>query len=123
MLGTTMANRRLHPVLTALIAFPFATWLVTAGMYFASISHDAKDDDDGPDRSEIIVFIASPVVFPIIMLMGVLSNDSQQHRQVLEFGGAFIVAWAACWLVVRWLWSRLPSRRATTDDVAPLHRQ
>jgi hypothetical protein len=119
-----MPTRRLHPVLTALIAYPFATWLVMAGMYFASRTHDAGDDDDDrPGRNEIVVFVISPVVFPVLMLLAVLSNDSQQHRQLLEYGGAFLVAWAACWLVVRWLWSRLPSRRATTDDVAPLHRQ
>ena len=118
-----MTNRRLHPLLAALIAYPFATWLVMGGMFFAARAGTTGDDDDRLDRNEIVVFAAAPVVFPIVMLAGALSDSSQQHRQLLEYGGAFLVAWAACWFLVRWLWTRLPSRRATTDDVTSLHRQ
>jgi hypothetical protein len=112
-----MPIRRLHPVVAALIAYPLAAWL-TMGCMFVAAGHDADDDDAGHglDRNELIVLAAAPVVLPFLLLLGALSDRSLEHRQLLVYGSIFVVAWLVCWILLRFLWTRLRAAKSNATE-------
>jgi hypothetical protein len=99
-----MQTRSIHPVVAALIAYPFAAWLTMSCMFFAAGADDA--DHEPSSRNEVIVLAAAPVVLPFLLLLGVLSSGSLEHRQVLEYGAGLIAAWAVCFFLIRFIWTR-----------------
>ena len=105
-----MPTRKMHPALVGLIAYPFAAWLTMGGMLLAT---SIADHTGPPDRTEVIVLLAAPVLLPFLMLMGLLSGDSTQLKQVVECTFGLAAAWFVCWVIVRFIASR---RRVALRD-------
>jgi hypothetical protein len=92
----------MHPLLAAMISYPFAAWLTMGGMFVAAAFHDHVP----LDSVAVVMIAAGPVVLPFLLLAGALSSGSLEHRQLLEYGLGLAAAWSVSWIIVRFLAAR-----------------
>jgi hypothetical protein len=101
-----MPARTIKPLLAVAIAYPFATWLLAAGLIIRSIIGDGFIDG-----SAAVMFISAPVAIAMLILYGIGNwmSGFRQQNEMPWWCLVLVLAWLACFVVIRRL---APARRA-----------